>query len=129
VIVFGFNHEGFNGISVYYIMLSVFFCAIGEIFIGSVGTAIAGQCATEGLDGLLISIGFIVVGGTAAFSVLLSDWMMESGGSSIIQQSHQFSYVIGVFSIICICSAVLLALLYKKLTGWAGFGRFITAKN
>ncbi|MDC0534177.1 hypothetical protein OAO18_00030 [Francisellaceae bacterium] len=124
IVVYGFHHSDYQGISVYFIILAIFFCAIGEIFTGSVGSALAGQCATDGLDGVLISIGFIIVGGTAAFSVLLSDWMLSATGKSTMEQSHQFSYVIGIFAIICIVGAILLALLYKKLTTWAGFGKF-----
>jgi dipeptide/tripeptide permease len=124
IIVLGFQHSDYNGISVYFVMLAIFCCAIGEIFTGSVGSALAGQCATDGLDGVLISIGFIIVGGTAAFSVLLSDWMLAAPSKNIVDMSHQFSYVIGVFSIICLVGAFILILLYKKLTNWAGFGKF-----
>jgi proton-dependent oligopeptide transporter, POT family len=126
VVVFGFHQNSFHGIDVYYMVLAIFCCAIGEIFIGSVSNALAGQCGSNGLDGLLISIGFIVVGGTAAFSVLLSDWMLNASKQTLLVESHQFSYVIGVFAIICILSAILLTLLYKKLTTLAGFTGFKT---
>jgi len=99
---------------------------VSQRFIGSVSNALAGQCGSNGLDGLLISIGFIVVGGTAAFSVLLSDWMLNASKQTLLVESHQFSYVIGVFAIICILSAILLTLLYKKLTTLAGFTGFKT---
>ncbi|MCP4181520.1 MAG: peptide MFS transporter [bacterium] len=125
-VVFGFHAGDFAKINVAWMMLAIGICGFGEIFIGPVATAVAGQCATEGLEGVFIAIGFIIVGGTGATAALINEWMLNTG-PTLLDKTHHISYVIGVFGLIALAGAIIMVILYKPMTKAAGFGRFKTA--
>ncbi len=122
--VIGFHVSGFNEINVWWMILTIATCGLAEIFIGPVGQAVAGQCATKKLEGIFMALGFVVIGGSSAFSSRYSNWMLDAG-KSVSDRAHQFSYTIGVFAVIAIISGVILLLLYKKMVKWGKFTRFI----
>ena len=122
--VIGFQVSGFSEINVWWMILTIAVCGFAEIFIGPVGQAVAGQCATKKLEGVFMALGFVVIGGSSAFSSLYSNWMLDAG-KSVSERAHQFSYTIGVFAIIALISGIILLLLYKKMVKWGKFIRFI----
>jgi proton-dependent oligopeptide transporter, POT family len=121
--VIGFHYSGFSEINVWWMILTIAVCGLAEIFIGPVGQAIAGQCATKKLEGVFIALGFVVIGGSSAFSTLYSNWMLDAG-KTITERAQQFSFTIGVFAVIAFVSGIILLILYKLLVKWGGFTRF-----
>ncbi|HJO94097.1 MAG TPA: hypothetical protein QF753_11900 [Victivallales bacterium] len=124
-VVIGFHAGDFSKINIAWMMIAIGICGFGEIFIGPVATAVAGQCSTEGLEGVFIAIGFIIVGGTGATAALLNEWMLKTG-PTLLDKTHHMSFVIGVFALIALGGAIVMAILYKPMTRAAGFGRFRT---
>ncbi len=126
--VIGFHFSGFKEINVSWMILTIAVCGLGEIFIGPVAQAIAGQCATKKLEGVFIALGFVIVGGSSSFSTLYSDWMIDAG-KTITEKAHHFSYTIGIFAIIAATSGIILLLLYKHLVKWGKLTRFKKTDN
>ena len=125
IVVIGFHIDDFAKINILWMMVAIFICGFGEIFIGPVATAVAGQCSTEGLEGVFIAIGFIIVGGTGSTAALFNEWMLNTG-PTLLDRTHHMSYVIGIFGFIALAGAIIMAILYKPMTKAAGFGRFRT---
>ena len=125
MVVLGFVSGGYHKIDVFWIIAAIALCGMGEIFIGPVSTAVAGQCATKKLEGVFIAIGFLVMGGTGAFSAAISNWMLDvNQHSSIVEKTQQMSHVIGIFALIALASAIVMLFVYKPLTRKTGFNRF-----
>jgi dipeptide/tripeptide permease len=125
MIVLGFSAGDYQKIDVFWVIGAIALCGFGEIFIGPVNTAVAGQCATKKLEGVFISIGFLVMGGTGAFSAAISNWMLNINAHATIQEkTHQMSHVIGSFGLIALASAIVMMIVYKPLTRKTGFNQF-----
>lgn len=125
MIVLGFVSGGYHKIDVFWVIGAIALCGFGEIFIGPVNTAVAGQCATKKLEGIFISIGFLVMGGTGAFSAAISNWMLNVDPHATIEtKTHQMAHVIGSFGLIALASAIVMMIVYKPLTRKTGFNPF-----
>lgn len=123
ILYIGFHIDNFGLINVIWVMLSIGICGFGEIFIGPVGQAVAGQCAPEGLEGVFIASTFIIIGGTGATAAWLTTWMLNAP-HTILAQTHHMSHVIGIFTLIALAATIIIIILYKPLTKAADFGKF-----
>jgi len=122
--VIGFHVAGFEKMDGSFMMLAIFFCGLGEICVGPVGSALAGHCCTKKLAGVFMAFTFVIVSGSAAISTYWADWMIDSKSTAITDITHQFSLTTGAFSILAIICAIIVLILYKPLVKWGHFTKF-----
>jgi len=122
--VIGFHASGFGRIDGFWMIITIFVCALGEICIGPVGAAVAGHCCTKKLAGIFMAFTFVIVSGSAPISTYWAEWMVASKSNAITDVTHQFSYTIGMFAILCFVCAIIVLVLYKKLVKWGHFTSF-----
>ncbi|MCX5773615.1 MAG: hypothetical protein NTX05_03285 [Fusobacteria bacterium] len=126
--VIGFHTNHFSNLNVVWMIIAIAFCGFGEIFIGSVCNAIAGDCATKKLEGIFIAIGFIVLGGSGSISAVFSNWMENTSATNTLIMTHHYSYTLGVFALIALIGALISIITYKISTKWGEFIPFSQKK-
>jgi dipeptide/tripeptide permease len=122
--VIGFHVADFGKINGYFMILTIIFCGFGETFIGPVGAAVAGHCATKKLSGIFMAFTFVIVSGSAAISTYWADWMIDAPNKTVNSITHQFSYTIGMFAVLAFVCAIIVLILYKPLVRWGHFTKF-----
>jgi len=126
--VIGFHSNHFGNLDVWWMVFAVALCGFGEIFIGSVCNAIAGDCATKKLEGVFIAIGFIVLGGSGSISAVFSNWMENTSATNTVIMTHHYSYTLGIFALIALIGTVISIITYKLCTKWGEFIPFTQKK-